>query len=750
MDKGIDRLKKVYEYGIPWLVLAILLFYSYIDFFRHPFGFAWLQEGNIVRVFVEQPSPTLMVGDRLVQVGSLSWEKFRADLRRTFFEDTKIGEVAPVVVERDGQIITIPWRLPGFNQGEFMDQLIAQWFLAYFFWLAGLLTVLLLRPKDERWWLLSAFNFLTAIWLIAGSGPSNYHLWYSALVLRAAIWLSVPVYLHLHWVFPRPLGKLPPTLLWFAYGFALMLAITQWFQLFSRDLYFLGFLVAILGSLILLFIHFVRQPEVRREVRILAIVALFAFLPTIGVGVFSLIHPIPELLVLPLITFTTIPFAYLYITYRRQLGELEVRVNRLISIYFFVILLMTFGLPLLAVMNLFLPAEGSALIIGTLATVVTMVLSLWGFPRFQNFVEQRILGISTPPDQIRNVYSARSTSSTSINALVDLLRDVMLPSLLVRQFLFVQFEAGSAKVLLTTGTDEKQDPSDEDLAKLIALRDGASGVPPKARPFPWVRLTLPLTVGKEVIGLWLFGRRDPDDFYSQQDLPMLRSLADQTAMALSNIIQTERLHAAFQDSIKREEQGRQQLALELHDSVLNKMAALMMRLDDQSITPEFQESYSELTDQVRELVKDLRPAALSYGLRPAIEEYADTFKERSKDGTDFVVDLHSDDSRYPQDVEQHLFRIVQEACTNAVKHAHPSRVAISGRLEADLIELSVQDNGRGFDPAEKLNLTSLQAGGHFGLTGMFERAELIGATIVVHSEPEKGTFIQITWKPAGG
>jgi len=82
---------------------------------------------------------------------------------------------------------------------------------------------------------------------------------------------------------------------------------------------------------------------------------------------------------------------------------------------------------------------------------------------------------------------------------------------------------------------------DNDLSKLSALRDVFSDDYLKTGPYPWVRLMLPLKVGEDVLGFWLFGRRDPDDFYSQEELPILKSLADQAAIALSNILQTERL-----------------------------------------------------------------------------------------------------------------------------------------------------------------------------------------------------------------
>jgi hypothetical protein len=74
-----------------------------------------------------------MVGDRLIQVGSMSWNEYSTDLRKTFFEDMKPGDSTPILVDRNGQLIAIQWTLPGFNAGELWDQLNGQWFFAYFF-----------------------------------------------------------------------------------------------------------------------------------------------------------------------------------------------------------------------------------------------------------------------------------------------------------------------------------------------------------------------------------------------------------------------------------------------------------------------------------------------------------------------------------------------------------------------------------------------------------------------------------------
>src|SRR5690349_16300717 len=96
------------ERVFPWLVLAILLFYTDAKFFGHPYGFRWsASTGVIVNVFDKQPEPTLKEGDQIVQIGPVSWNEFAADLHKTFFEGVKPGDVVPIIVERGGEMINI-------------------------------------------------------------------------------------------------------------------------------------------------------------------------------------------------------------------------------------------------------------------------------------------------------------------------------------------------------------------------------------------------------------------------------------------------------------------------------------------------------------------------------------------------------------------------------------------------------------------------------------------------------------------
>ena len=110
---------------MPWFVLAILLFYTYAKFFGHPYGFRWDSSGMIIYVFDKQPEPTLREGDRIIQIGPLHWDEFRIDLRKTFFEGVKPTDVVPIVVERNGETLIVPWTYPGFNQSEFLERTVS-------------------------------------------------------------------------------------------------------------------------------------------------------------------------------------------------------------------------------------------------------------------------------------------------------------------------------------------------------------------------------------------------------------------------------------------------------------------------------------------------------------------------------------------------------------------------------------------------------------------------------------------------
>jgi signal transduction histidine kinase len=100
---------------------------------------------------------------------------------------------------------------------------------------------------------------------------------------------------------------------------------------------------------------------------------------------------------------------------------------------------------------------------------------------------------------------------------------------------------------------------------------------------------------------------------------------------------------------------------------------------------------------------------------------------------------HGEERRLSSVVEHHLLRMAQEAVTNAVRHAEPTEISVTLAYEPHSITLRVQDDGCGFEVAAKPRATQ-----RFGLLGMHERAARVGATLLIQSEPQEGTVVEIT------
>ncbi|MBC7877577.1 MAG: hypothetical protein H7Y59_10440 [Anaerolineales bacterium] len=731
---------KINELFVPLFVFVILALYTYGILLGVPYpGFAYDNNGRVIEIYSQQ-TPALQIDDILVQVGPISWESYIKDFWLVLFEGVQDGETVEITVKRDGAEVVVPWKFAGFDLDVFETRFINIWGLAFIFWLAGAAAQVLIRPKDGRRSLFIAANYLTALWLIFGSLSSR-HLWGSSILLHAVTWLLLPVYLHFHWVFPRPLKELPKAVWILIYLIGFSIAAAEFTQSIPKSLYAFAFLATLLGSIILEFVHYIRQADQRRDVMRLVIAIIVAFVPSIVLGVFVIASSVPNIAPIALLALPIMPLAYFYVIFRRQLGGLEVSFNRFISLYAFLIF---FGTALfflvIPLTNLEIDQQ-TTIIIGMLVLLVVTYLAITIFPVFQAFVDQRVLGIKLPYQNLQETYSSRITTSTSLDSLLKLLDEEVFPSLLIRQFALLQVSNENLKLLRAKNVSADALPIENGISDLVA-RSGKY-ISSFSSADEWIRLILPLKVGEAFIGFWLLGRRDPDNLYPQAEILILQSLANQTAIALSNIRQTEQIRAMYQSDIERYEKERMRLALELHDSILNELAVLRTNLDEANLSSKFQTSYEELTRRLREIVSDLRPPMLMYGLKPAIEELADNLMERNGDKIKIYVDIQASEERVPENIEQHLYRIVQEGCENSLRHAHAQRIGIFGTFTPQKIDLIIEDDGKGFET--QLEMNNLIANNHFGLAGMVERAHLIDAKISFQSVSNAGLKIYITW-----
>jgi signal transduction histidine kinase len=147
-----------------------------------------------------------------------------------------------------------------------------------------------------------------------------------------------------------------------------------------------------------------------------------------------------------------------------------------------------------------------------------------------------------------------------------------------------------------------------------------------------------------------------------------------------------------------------------------------------------------LAQGVRRFSQDLRPSVLDHlGLLPAIEGMVKSMEEATR--IKATISVKGQPRRLPDEVELVVFRIVQEALSNASRHSQANEVQVSAEFNASVTKVTIQDKGRGFAPPDVMG--DLTREGKLGLAGMQERARLIGGELDVVSQPGEGTVITV-------
>jgi len=200
--------------------------------------------------------------------------------------------------------------------------------------------------------------------------------------------------------------------------------------------------------------------------------------------------------------------------------------------------------------------------------------------------------------------------------------------------------------------------------------------------------------------------------------------------------------------IKAQEEERRRVSREIHDGPAQSMANIVFRAEvcERLIDIDMVRAKKELADlreqvriclkETRKIIFDLRPMTLDdLGLVPTVKRFLDTAKERS--GIVSAVRLLGTERRLDSYVEVGLFRTIQEAVNNVEKHAQASVINIVMEFRSEMMSVTIEDNGKGFDTAENVGSES------FGLVGMRERINLLNGQLIIKSVKGTGTKIII-------
>ena len=229
------------------------------------------------------------------------------------------------------------------------------------------------------------------------------------------------------------------------------------------------------------------------------------------------------------------------------------------------------------------------------------------------------------------------------------------------------------------------------------------------------------------------------EFYPE-DERLLNAAAASAATALATVLSVteERLR----QSLMATERERARWARELHDSILQGLGSRRVALssalksgDVARLTDAVEEAIGDISrdvEELRALISELRPATLDQlGLTAALEDLVERFEHATE--VDFDADLEVEAERVDSELETVVYRLVQEALNNVVKHSGAGRARLQVRSDEARLAVLVSDDGKGFDPTDDTS--------GFGLAGMRERIELVGGELQIESREGAGTRI---------
>ena len=292
------------------------------------------------------------------------------------------------------------------------------------------------------------------------------------------------------------------------------------------------------------------------------------------------------------------------------------------------------------------------------------------------------------------------------------------------------------------------------LANDVAMHPGFQQ-PGPGTIMPKALLCVPMRLGDRVIGVINLSNYLRTNVFDEDAVRVVSSLASQTSIAVENARLYQHLRSERDRLISLEEVLRQDLARDLHDGPVQRLAGMAMNIEvirtamdrDQDRARQELEELDGLVrltiKEARTMLFELRPLVLeTQGLGAALESYAEQYE--TNHSIEVELDLEEGMERMAPAVEQTMFSVMQEAMGNVRKHAEVKRVRVSLRTDGDNVVGEVGDTGKGFDVAATQAGYDKRAAQSLGLVNMVERAERVGGRVKLDSAVGRGTTVTVS------
>lgn len=531
---------------------------------------------------------------------------------------------------------------------------------------------------------------------------------------------------------------------------------------------FIWFVINLVVWLVLLNWNWWRSPTLaeRRQMGVVVVGGLLALGPLLGLIVLPMLLGLPAISgsVLALLPGALLPISYGYAILRfRKMAQDRWMARLIVYTFTTVIVVIVFFLLMALPWFQHLPPESMVWVAAILGGVVAGPL----MRTIDTGLSSLLFGRWTQPLLVAG--NAMRTIDLRVER-----KDL---SGQVRDIISRQLQIHHSAVLLLDGQNRLYDPEDSGLAQPVegmrlwpgsvlrrSLDDNiwvrevddirtalqASEDQRALLEVPWARAILPLRFDNKLTGLILIGYRSGVSFYDIDELIVLELLAMSAAAAFHRRklfidLEQERDQASMlsQQVLGVRSEERKRVARELHDDIIQPLIAHSYGLAviDAPSAPMLRTNALDLVDKIRLICAELREPTLdTLGLGAAVRAAVSAFQTKTHCKAELIVDQHPN-ATVPDAVASAALGVLQEALTNADKHAQAQTIQVRVAIQPDVVRLNVRDDGKGFDVAEARRRAAKT--NHFGLLGADERVAAVGGAINVQSLPGQGTSIDV-------
>lgn len=766
-----------FQVGIILLTLFLVIYYNFTFYLYVPLTGIWISyvddsftETQITRIDPASPGDVagLKQGDRIVSVDGRKINNFSSPIHSS----KRAGDIELYVVERDGQRLEFSVVVGDYLQHpEYWLDVVPIQLLSLSIYALGLILFLFSMAQDIRARLVGMVGLLAGV-ILAAAGPGYIACaWFATDVILGAYAVTNFFSLAAHLYFPVTTfsNRTRAIILYIQLVLSVVLIaayvvqrinfsgnslpperyVTADFIAYCFDLtWFVNIGLLIKNRFM------VKDKETKRQTNIVVMGTLMGILPFLLLSSLPALFLGPQFAILPsnisTLSLIFIPLSYGYVIYQRKLLKIDLIINRALVLFLLVLLILFSSATIFGIISIILNLPSQIVVVGGILCVIVALPAAALQKGIQIQVDRMLYGGYYDFTTVTIRLSSRLSQITNRRDFTDILTNEFSQQMQIEKSALLMVQNGLIELQFPEGLSFRALVGVDEICKLLVhthlpMRSPnlwALVSPETAEQwaeFGWAQVYAPIAHGDTLYGILLLGDRSTGNIYSNQDMEIINTISQQAALAIANIAVVESLRGLAQQLVRTDEEQRRMVSRELHDDILQNLFFLQVQLAETK--PDLAEHLQKAVLKLRQTIKAQRPSLLDQGVVLALQDLISDLNQLAKDKT--IIQLRNllpepiilDDNRTTA-----LYRLVQEALSNILKHADADEAVVTLKRDQDVLEIEIKDNGIGMENTDQVQ------SGHYGLLGMTERATMIGAALTITSELEKGTIVTVRLK----